>query len=437
MTKYVDSTPLTEKSDIYSALSISEASPWKLRYWSIFVGQALSLIGSALTQFVLLWWITDTTNSVSALAMAGLFALLPQALLGPIGGTFADRYSRRFLMITADVISALCMLVLITLFATHQIELWHVYTMMFIRSAMQAFQQPAANASTAMLVPASFISRAAGLNQTLNGIMLIAAAPLGALAMSFMPIGYALSIDVTTALLGILPLFLYRIPQPSVKVEERSSVWNEFREGCLVVWKNPGLRILYTLLAAVTLVIMPSMTLVPLLVKEHFGGGAPEVAFIEGLGGAGMIVGGALITIFNPKRKVLWVLWGFALSCFTLSLTALAASNMFLLAAFWWSFSSLLYILGNGPLTALIQTTIPNQLQGRALALLGTFAGFAAPVGLAITSPLGELIGVRWLFIILGALAGIITLLGFLSPGLRKLNQESASATEQQNFITN
>lgn len=122
--------------------------------------------------------------------MAGLFALLPQALLGPIGGTFADRYSRRFLMITADVISALCMLVLITLFATHQIELWHVYTMMFIRSAMQAFQQPAANASTAMLVPASFISRAAGLNQTLNGIMLIAAAPLGALAMSFMPIGY-------------------------------------------------------------------------------------------------------------------------------------------------------------------------------------------------------------------------------------------------------
>lgn len=433
----MDSKTLAENSDTYSTVGVHEDSAWKLRYWSIFSGQALSLIGSALTQFVLLWWITDTTGSVSALAMAGLFALLPQALLGPIGGTFADRYSRRLLMIAADITSAFCMLVLIALFLTNQIELWHVYTMMFIRSAMQAFQQPAANASTAMLVPSSFISRAAGLNQTLNGIMLIAAAPLGALAMTFMPIGYALSIDVVTALLGILPLFLYRIPQVSVNNEERTGVWNEFREGCLVVWKNPGLRILYALLAAVTLVIMPSMTLVPLLVKDHFGGGAPEVAFIEGLGGAGMIAGGALITLVNPKRKVLWVLWGFALSCFTLSLTALADSNMFILAAFWWCLSSLLYILGNGPLTALIQTTVPNQLQGRVLALLATFAGLAAPVGLAVTSPLGELIGVRWLFIALGAVAGCITLLGFLSPSLRKLNQDDAVVAEQQSFSTN
>lgn len=58
---------------------------WQLRFWSVFGGQALSLIGSPLTQFVLLWWITDTTGSVSALAVAvaGLAALLPQALLSP------------------------------------------------------------------------------------------------------------------------------------------------------------------------------------------------------------------------------------------------------------------------------------------------------------------------------------------------------------------
>ncbi|MBO1915779.1 hypothetical protein J4727_01890 [Providencia rettgeri] len=58
-------------------------------YW------AGALCGSALTQFVLLWWITDTTGSVSALAIAGIVALLPQALLSPLGGVLADRYSRR------------------------------------------------------------------------------------------------------------------------------------------------------------------------------------------------------------------------------------------------------------------------------------------------------------------------------------------------------
>ena len=89
--------------------AIDPGPNWQLRFWSVFGGQASSLIGSALTQFVLLWWITDTTGSVAALSLAGLFALLPQALLGPLGGTLADRYDRRLLMIGADLISAACM----------------------------------------------------------------------------------------------------------------------------------------------------------------------------------------------------------------------------------------------------------------------------------------------------------------------------------------
>ena len=117
---------------VYSSDSFDPGPNWRLRFWTIFFGQTLSLVGSALTQFVLLWWITDTAGSVSALATAGLAALLPQALLSPLGGTFADRYSRRVLMIAADAISALCMLVLIALFLTGRIELWHVYSMMFV-----------------------------------------------------------------------------------------------------------------------------------------------------------------------------------------------------------------------------------------------------------------------------------------------------------------
>lgn len=305
-----------------------DAGPgWKLRFWSIFTGQALSLIGSDLTQFVLLWWITDTTGSVSALATAGMAALLPQALLGPLGGVFADRYSRRLLMIGADAVSALCMLVLIALFLTGRIELWHAYAMMAVRSAMQAFQAPAATASTAMLVPTSFLPQAAGLNQTLLGLMTVAAAPLGALAIGVMPIGLALGIDVLTALLGIVPLLVFRIPQPKTPPTGRTGILSEFREGVLLVWGHPGLRRLYGLLGAVVLVIMPSYTLVPLLVKEHFGGGAAEVAVMEGVAGAAMIAGGMVVAALSPRRHILWVLWGFAASCFGLALAALRVPN--------------------------------------------------------------------------------------------------------------
>ncbi|MFD2609166.1 MFS transporter (plasmid) [Deinococcus sp. VB343] len=394
---------------------------WERRFWAIFSGQALSMIGSALTQFVLIWWITDTTGSASALATAGMAALLPQALLGPLGGTLADRYSRRFLMITADTISALCMLVLITLFLTERVELWHVYTMMFIRSAMQAFQSPAAAASTAMLVPSSFLPRAAGLNQTLMGIMTVAAAPLGALAIGVMPLGLALSIDVATALLGILPLLLFRIPQLKRAADQKTSMWMEFREGVHLVWGQPGLRRLYGLLGVIVLAIMPAFTMVPLLVKNHFGRGVGDVALMEGLTGGGMIVGGLLIAAIAPKRQMPWILTGFAASCLTIALTALAPSQMFWLAVVWWAVSGLTFIMGNAPMTALLQTTVPNQLQGRALSLLSTVMGLAGPVGLAIAGPLGELIGVRWLFVGMGVLGTVVSLAGFLSPTLLRL----------------
>ncbi|GGK38881.1 MFS transporter [Deinococcus malanensis] len=387
------------------------------------------MIGSALTQFVLIWWITDTTGSASALATAGMAALLPQALLGPLGGTLADRYSRRFLMITADLISALCMLVLITLFLTERVELWHVYVMMFIRSAMQAFQGPAAAASTAMLVPGSFLPRAAGLNQTLMGIMTVASAPLGALAIGVMPLGLALGIDVVTALLGIIPLLLFRIPQIKRSEEQQTSMWAEFREGFELVWQHPGLRRLYGLLGAVVLVVMPSFTMVPLLVKNHFGRGVGDVALMEVLTGAGMILGGLLIAAIAPKRQMPWILLGLAASSLTIALTALAPSQMFWLAVVWWAVSGMSFIMANAPMTALLQTTIPNQLQGRALSLLSTVMGLAGPAGLAIAGPLGEMLGVRWLFVAMGVLGTLVGLAGFLSPTLLRLQGGSAGET--------
>ena len=386
---------------------------WQWRYWSIFGGQTLSVIGSAMTQFVLIWWITDTVGTFGALATAGLVGLLPQALLGPIGGTFADRYSRRMLMILPDAIGAGCILVLIALFLHGSVALWHVYAAMFVRSAAAAFQMPAAAASEAMLVPAHFLPRAAGLNQTMMGIVTVAAAPLGALAIGVMPVGMALWIDVGTAVLGIGPLLVFRVPQQRMPSESKG-VWAEFCEGIAVVWRNPKLRRIYALMTAVVLVVMPGAEMLPLLVKQHFGGGAPAVAMLEGLGGAGMVVGGGIVALFVPKRRVSWVLWGFTLSCAMLAATALVPPSLFWLAALFWALSGVTFILGDAPFTVLIQTTVPNHLQGRVLALLGTMMGLAAPVGLLAVAPLGKILGVRWLFVLTGGLGTLVCLIALL-----------------------
>lgn len=406
-------------------MTVDAGSPWQLRFWTVFGGQTLSLIGSALTQFVLLWWIADTTGSVSALATAGMAAMLPQALLGPLGGTLADRYSRRTLMIVADLVSSACMLVLIWLFLSGRIVLWHAYAMMAARSAMQAMQAPAASASVTMLVPSSFLPRAAGLNQAMQSTTLIVAAPLGAFAISVLPIGWALGIDVLTALLGVVPLAFWLIPQPSRSADGAAghgSLWSDLREGVRLVWSNPGLRRLYGLIGLVVLIIMPSFTLVPLLVKQHFHGGAAQVGLMEGLSGAGMLLGGILVAAMAPRRHIHWILFGLAASCLSLALTALAPARLFAIAVTWWVIGGITYVFGSAPLTTLLQTIVPPQLQGRALALLNSVMGLAAPVGLSLSGPLGEAIGIRALFVSIGVAGALACLAGFASSPLLRLS---------------
>lgn len=397
------------------------SAPWRLRFWSVFLGQAASQLGSSLTQFVLLWWITDSTGSVAAVATAGIAALLPQALLSPLGGTLADRASRRLLMITADSVSAACIVVLIGLFLTGRIALWHVYTLMVVRSAMQAFQVPAAAASMAMLVPRDFLPRAAGLNQTLQGMTAIAAAPLGALAIAWMPLGWALSIDVVTAALAVASLLVFRIPQVLQPAVPGRTFRHELAEGFRFIGRHAGLRQLYGLLAGVMLLVMPAFTLVPLLVKNHFGEGAPQVATVQGFLGAGMVAGGLLMTALAPRRQLPWILGGFAVASLSVALIACMPAGGFAFAPLWWGLTGLAFVAGNAPLVALIQLTVPNELQGRAFSLLSALVGLAAPVGLAVTTPVGEAIGIRGLFIGMGVLGAAGCLAGFASKALRGL----------------
>jgi DHA3 family macrolide efflux protein-like MFS transporter len=89
--------------------------------------------------------------------------------------------------------------------------------------------------------------------------------------------------------------------------------------------------------------------------------------------------------------------------------------------------SGIAFTAGSAPFTALLQTRVPNHLQGRVLSLLSTIMGLAAPVGLVIATPLGELIGVRWLFVLVGLLGTAVMLLGFLSPHVRGLDDEPAA----------
>lgn len=324
-------------------------------------------------------------------------------------------------MMAADTITALCMLVLIGQFLRNNVELWHVYAMLAVRSAMQGIQQPAAVASVAMLVPRDFLPRAASLERSLASLTIVMAAPLGALAIGFLPIGLALGIDVMTAGLGILPLLIFRIPQPDVPEGERTNFQSEFRDGLRLVWRRQGLRYLYALRGIGSLLLFPSATLVLLLVKDHFLGGPARMAVMEAAAGVAIIACGLLLAVVSPKRQILWFLWASVVAAFALSLTALMPTGFFWAAVVWWAVSNGVFVIEDASQLALLQSIIPPHQQGRALSLLTSIVMLAGPVGMVVAIPVGEWIGVRWLFVLVGIAAGCISLLALRSRTLTQL----------------
>lgn len=413
-------------SEALGQKSETQWANWKPRFFTIWTGQALSMIGSALTQFVLVWWITQTTGSPSALAVAGVVALLPTAIFGPLGGALADRWSRRAVMMVTDTITALSMAILVALFATDSVQLWQVYTLMFVRATMQAFQGPAMLASTPNLAPSEWLTRVAGMNQAMQGVLTIAAAPLGALALAFLPLQGALLIDVATAVLGITPLFFYRIPQPPPSAATTgNSVIADIREGARYVVHHRGLLALYGVTGLVVLTVLPTFSLTPLLVTEHFQGGVNQVALMEGFAGIGIILGGVLVSLRTwGGRRIGLVMASFAVACGTVALTALTPASWLWLAVIWWTISGFAFSTGNAPMMAILQTIIPNELQGRAFSLLNVVFGLAGPLGLVIAGPLAEIVGMRGVFILGGTLSALICVVGYLaSQSLRNIEE--------------
>lgn len=168
---------------------------WKLAFLTICTGQAFSLLSSAIAQFAIIWWMTDTTGSAIVLTFSTLFGFLPQAICGPFVGALVDRWDRKVIMVLADIGIAMTSLLLAGLFVFGDVQPWHIYLILALRSIGSAFHVPAMLASVPLIVPSDQLTRAAGFNQAIQSACTIAGPALGALALAIWPMSGIMLID--------------------------------------------------------------------------------------------------------------------------------------------------------------------------------------------------------------------------------------------------
>ncbi|NDJ74707.1 MAG: MFS transporter [Chloroflexi bacterium] len=413
---------------------------WARAFFTIWTAQALSLLGSNLVQFALVWWLTTETGSATVLALAWLLAIVPQVALGPLVGTLVDRWNRRRVMIAADSAIATATVGLALLFLADLAQVWHIYVIMFVRSLGAGFHWPAMQASTSLMVPEQHLTRINGMNQTLNGVLNILAPPLGALLLDVLPMQGVLAVDVGTALVAITPLLFIAIPQPQSQSsgdddagpDVKPSIWADFRAGLHYMWRWPGLRIILVMTPVLNFLFVPAAALMPLLVKEYFEGDAYSLALFQGMFGGGMLLGGVTLSVWGGFKRAAVTsmagMMGLGVGALVIGLTPPALFGLAVAAACLCGF---MFPITGGPIFAMLQKCVAPEMQGRVFTFVMALVGLMMPLSLAIAGPVANQIGSQVWFIMAGVGSVAAGAYGLSAAAVRNLEADMSTETAE------
>ncbi len=393
-------------------IHLNRDGAWAGGFFTIWTGQTLSSLGTQVAQFALVWWLTEKTGSATILATSLLVAYLPEVFLAPIIGTLNDRWNRRIVMIISDTLVAIAMAGLAGLFWTGIIEIWHIYAVNFLASIGRAFQGLAMITSTPLMVPEKHLARIQGTNQTLHGVLSMGGPPLGALALAVFEIHIILAIDVLTAMLAIGPLLFIWIPQPKRmegKHNPGSGIWADMLGGFRYLWRWTGLRNLILIAAVLNIFGNTKMTISPLLITDHFNGGAAELGWFNSAWGAGIVLGGLLVGAWGGfRRRILTTIFGWIVYGIGTILVGIAPHTRLTLAITGIALSGVGSSLINAPLRALLQANVDPHLQGRVFGALHSSVQFTTMLGLIVIGPVTDVFGPQPWFLTGGLLTLVL-----------------------------
>ncbi len=379
----------------------------------IWIGQILSLLGTAVGQYGLTLWAFDASGGqATPLTLIGFFFIAPMIAFAPIVGVLVDRANRKLMMMLSDLAAALNTLIILILYLTGNLQIWHLYITAFIGGTFQGFQWPAYSAAISTMLDKKHYTRANAMLETAgsaSGILapVIAGALIGPLGLmirnTFDPAFVAhlgskpgmlglLVIDLLSASFAIGTLLFVHIPQPArteTGEQARGNFLHEAAFGFKYIFKQPsllGLQIVFLIgnfFSSLGFAVYAPMILARTSSNELVFSGVQSAAAIGG------VVGGLAIGAWGGfQRRVHGVLLGWALSGVGMVAAGLSqALPGWLVAGF---FTSMLVPLINGSNQAIWQAKVPPDIQGRVFASRRLIAWLVSPLSQLIAGPLAD-----------------------------------------------
>lgn len=359
----------------------------------VWFGQVLSLLGSAMTAFALTIWAFEETGQATALALVAFFSFGPTVLLSPVAGALVDRWNRRLVMMLSDLAAGLSTIVVLVLFATHQLEVWHLYVTGAFAGAFQAFQFPAYSAAVTMMLSKDQYARASGmlsLAQSASGVFAPAAA--GAL---LGPVGIVgiLLFDILTFSAAVGALLFVHIPQPEAAAdgkESGSSLWQESVYGFRYIYRRPSLLALQMVFFFMNFISAFTLVLLSPMILARTGNDELLLGAVQSIGAVGGVIGGLVLSAWGgPRRRIHGVLLGMFGASLLGQLPLGVGRGLLLWGAGNFAINFMIPML-NGSNQAIWQAKVAPNVQGRVFAVRRLIAQITYPLATLAAGPLAD-----------------------------------------------
>ncbi|MDY7021593.1 MAG: MFS transporter [Cyanobacteriota bacterium] len=428
-------------------------------FFIIWLGQVVSVLGTYITDIALGVWVYQETGSVTQFAMTVVFMHLPNLLVSAFAGFLVDRWNRRWIMLLSDFTKSIMAIVLIMLVTSNRLEVWHIYIAVSLSSFCTGFQWPAYIAAIAQLVPKHQLNRANGMVQVSRAVARIIGPTIAGFLVTSIGIQGVLSLDFCTYSVGIITLLLVNFPQVkstatqnvAEKAASITTVWKTVTSGWSYVAERAGLLrlILFTGVIYLTEGVIQVMFL-PLVLSFAT---PDQYGIVLSISGCGMLFGSITVSAWGRRlgRRMYSILLFVGLQGLCLCLGGLKASVIVAgIGGFGYLFAQPIIISSN---QTIWQCKIPIDLQGRIFALQSVIERFAmistqvtiGPLVEQVLEPMmaenglladsvGKVIGVgpgrgiALLFVILGLMNIVASIVAYRTPRLRRVEKELPDA---------
>lgn len=407
---------------------------WKSQIATFMISQTVSLLGSMLVMYSILWHITLSTQSGTMMTIYVLCTFIPAILIMPFAGVWADRLNRKKLMILADLGIASVTFIIAILFFLDLQHLWIIFIVSIVRAIGQSIHQPAVAAVYPQIVPKDKLVKIQGIAQGIQSTSMVVMPLLAGLLLATIPLEWIMMIDVFTAGIAVFILIRYvRLPKHQAEISgEKIDYFGDIKSGIKYAFTHKFvLAILIFGFIFMLMVAAPSF-LTYLQVARVFGPEPWRLSVLEAVFGVGMLIGSFLISSWGGfKNRLVTFFLAYMATGFGAIGLGLPFNFTFYIAL--WGIVGLFIAISNPILVGLMQEKVDPLYIGRVFSVFGLINTISMPLGMLFFGPLSDVVDVSMIILFSGVGMVLVATLPLFN---RKLLQEGKPMEPKPNEQT-